>query len=132
MEGKTERRKGLKWLPWVWEGMCWSCSKCKTVNQPFQEQCCLNWYSLKVTREFHKYYNHRVTKHPSNVHSARLKTFNTSQDYSKRRISNDPESNVIWILPDPNRRAFHHCWLTRQTVMQWPFQIPKQFHLISL
>lgn len=36
----------------------------------------------------------QVAKHPSNVHRGRLKTFNTGQDYSNRRISNDPESYV--------------------------------------
>lgn len=55
------------------EPMCCSYSKCKAVNQPFQDQCCLNWYSPKVTQEFQKYYNHKVAKHPSNVHKARIK-----------------------------------------------------------
>lgn len=36
----------------------------------------------------------QVAKHPSNVHSGRLKTFTTGQDYSNRRISNTPENNV--------------------------------------
>lgn len=45
-------------------------------------------------QEFQKYYNHKVAKHPSNVHRGRLKTFTTGQDYSNRRISNNTESNV--------------------------------------
>ena len=118
---QEKREQGLRRLPWDREGICWSCSKCKAVNQSSQDQCWLKWYSLKVTQEFKKYHNHKVAKHSSNVHRERLKTFNISQDYSNRRISNNPGSNVTWMLPDPNRCGSCNCWPTNQTVMQWAF-----------